>query len=342
MFKELEISNKQWRVIGVLLFFILLRYTYHPLFISIFVSLNDLILNIATFLLKILGIQAKCGQGYISLWNGVFLQMPYRNLDLKLIGILSLIITSNKVLKIRYLGVFVLWILIVHIIRIIIWGVFSSYLPGENYFEHDKIYRVLLCLFPLLLYRKNLKTAIIVQKKNDIDNILLKLCFVLFLYYTMSFIIISIGDGGQSIRNILVDWILKLSRHSLVFLGYSVQVIGRKIFNEQTYIFIDDECIGIDIMLVFCGIFLFYESFSWRLGLFCLFGVAMIFFLNAMRITYLFIFISENNYESGMFNIHHDIYNIFIYSFIVSLWYLWFFYYKKEDNDKDKGNKVKG
>ncbi len=332
MIKELKLNKKQWIIIGVLTVPFLLRFISYPIFISALEAINQHLLNIASLLLDTLGVEVEPAIDKLLLRKGFIIEMPYPNLNLKFIGILCLIIISNKNFKYKSVGLFIIWVLIAHLTRIIIWGILAEYGNTGYSFEHDKIYRILLCSFPVILYWKNVKAAITIKQKNNIENILLKLCVILLFYNVMSFLIHNIGDGGQSIRDILADWILNLSKYSLEYLGYSVDIAGRRVFNSHTYIYILDGCIGIDIILVFCGIFLFYETISWRLLLYCLSGVVLIFILNAMRITYLFIHVSEHGNDSALFNLHHELYNTFIYAFIVTLWYLWFFYFKKEDN----------
>ncbi len=331
MLQGLKLTYKQWISLCIIVFLFCIKLIWYDLYMDIINFYIHLIVTIGTSVFRLLGFEINKTTASIILNNSETISVLYGFLSLKLVSLSCAIVIINTRFKFKYLILYLGWITLANVLRLIIL-VFIKIDPETLLsFNHFNFYRSIISYFPVMVYWRSYKNLNSEVKGFNVSDIGLKISLLLFLYYLVFFIINLLGEKGMFISNILSDTILYLSKFSLSFLGYNADISGSVIGNSKTFVKLADGCIGINITLVFCGIFVFYERISWKLVSYILSGVVLIFFINAMRITYLFIYIEEHGNDSTLFKMHHDLYNVFIYAFIVLLWYLWFFYYKKEE-----------
>lgn len=128
---------------------------------------------------------------------------------------------------------------------------------------------------------------------------------------------------------ILLNQILYLSHKTLTLVGYPEAIIVNNcLYLDINYVCVGTQCLGIGIMTSFSFLILLIRS-SWLNKLFyILMGISVIICMNAVRMSYLLIYIYKNKRYDLAMEVH-DLSNYFFYAvvFLMFLVYiLWFQY----------------
>jgi exosortase/archaeosortase family protein len=136
---------------------------------------------------------------------------------------------------------------------------------------------------------------------------------------------------------LLLKVILNLSKSILDFFGYESWIIEKTISGSKAALFMDDSCIGMNLMFLFATfIALLPGSVKHKLW-FIPMGLIMIVLFNSTRIALIFISVSENN---GKYILPLEIHDLFTYPVLILtllLWIVWinrFFMPKSKRNEE--------
>ena len=134
-----------------------------------------------------------------------------------------------------------------------------------------------------------------------------------FLSYTQISPIIAVMSMG----------ILHASHYLLQFLGYHTEIVGRLIQNSQAAIVFSDSCLGLELILLFASFVAILGGKLINKVWFITLGILIIYILNILRISLIFIYLMHNQgkYELAL-NIH-DLYTYSVYIVTFILWAVW-------------------
>jgi len=121
------------------------------------------------------------------------------------------------------------------------------------------------------------------------------------------------------IHSVLIPsmWITKL-------LGAETWIDGIYLYSERTYVMLAYGCVGMHSIMLFALFILLLRYGSWKSKtLYVLFGIAMVFIVNIIRISALFMYYHHNFGDNVMGIDSHDMFNIAVYAVIFILWIIW-------------------
>ncbi len=153
--------------------------------------------------------------------------------------------------------------------------------------------------------------------KHILRNTVIALSIIIltnFLAYTQLLPIVSF----------LSTVILKSSQFFLHLLGYVSEVKDRFIFQKDGIsIFMSDSCIGLELMLIF-GSFIAIVGGKlinkiWFIGI----GIIIIYILNVLRISLIFIYLIHNNGKYSLAINIHDLFTYTVYLVTFVMWVIW-------------------
>ncbi len=133
--------------------------------------------------------------------------------------------------------------------------------------------------------------------------------FVLMVFYSKSFFI----NGEHLVHSLLssVNYVLKL-------LAYDSVLLGRTLSSPQAALYMDDSCVGINLMYLFAAFIFLMPGKAKDKFWFILSGVAAILIFNVVRIVLIYISIAANE---GKYILPVDIHDIFTYPVLgLTLW----------------------
>ncbi|OQA97588.1 MAG: Transmembrane exosortase (Exosortase_EpsH) [Bacteroidetes bacterium ADurb.Bin217] len=140
-----------------------------------------------------------------------------------------------------------------------------------------------------------------------ISVFLLALWIQILIYYT-------------DIESVLANIILYSSKNFLTLLDYSPIIIDRNIKGDNAWISLLNPCLGIQLMIAYTFILLLFKGRISKKIKFIIIGIAIIIFLNIMRISGLYIYVSNNHGSYDGFINTHDLFNIPVYFTVIILW----------------------
>jgi exosortase/archaeosortase family protein len=127
--------------------------------------------------------------------------------------------------------------------------------------------------------------------------------------------------------------ILNLSHYILSIAGYHTEITGRLIQNSQAAIYFSDTCLGLDLILIYASFIAVLggklANKIWFIGL----GVIIIYVLNILRISLIFMYLVHNRGRYDLALDIHDIYTYSVYAVTFLLWAVWINKFNKPIED---------
>jgi exosortase/archaeosortase family protein len=157
--------------------------------------------------------------------------------------------------------------------------------------------------------------------KHVLKNLFLKAFFCIFI---LGIINISIRTGLFNLDYSLTYGIMKGSSLLLKIPGYISNINHYTITGGNSIsIHMGYPCIGINLMFVFAAFIVFMKGRIIDKIWFISSGVLFIYFMNILRITFLFIYLEKTHKQDRLFVDVHDIYSYTVYFVIFLMWVLW-------------------
>ena len=149
----------------------------------------------------------------------------------------------------------------------------------------------------------------------------IKTIVLITIYYFMIIIIFNniFIINGQ----LLVNSILNTSNFFINQFGYESWLAGKTLWGYDVALYMDDSCIGINLMFLFAAFIAMLPGSFWHKLWFIPIGLFIIIIINITRIVFIFISISNNK---GVYNLPleiHDIFTFPVLGFTLLLWMLW-------------------
>lgn len=152
--------------------------------------------------------------------------------------------------------------------------------------------------------------------RNVVRNILIAITVIViinFLTYTQISPLISVLSSG----------ILQASHYFLLVLGYQTEIIGRLIQNSQATIVFSDSCLGLELILLFASFVAILGGKLKNKLWFISMGILIIYILNILRISLIFVYLVHNQGKYELALDIHDLYTYSVYIVTFILWAVW-------------------
>jgi exosortase/archaeosortase family protein len=158
-------------------------------------------------------------------------------------------------------------------------------------------------------------------EKNVLKKIFLKAFFSILI---LGLINLSVRSGIFNLDYVLTCGIMKGASLLLKIPGYFTFIEKYTLVgNDSLTIHMGYPCIGINLMFVFAVFIVFLNGHLihkiWFIGT----GILLIYFMNILRITFLFIYMEKTHRYDSLFVDVHDIYSYTIYFLIFLMWVIW-------------------
>jgi exosortase/archaeosortase family protein len=242
--------------------------------------------------------------------------------QLALLFVLALLIKSpNKSKMFFFLAGFLSYALY-NIIRISIHTIYPETLHVKNWlFTLLLIPQWLILIFFIDFYWKkypDFKNSIFEKYKiTDIayNNFFSRLIVVVVFYY-LTIVVIYNSVLGE----FLVNAILKTSNFFINLSGYDSVLMGRTIRGSQAALYMDDTCIGINLMYLFAAFIFLMPGKTKHKSWFIFAGLTLIIFYNILRIVLIYISIANNE---GKYILPVEIHDVFTYPVLIFTFWMW-------------------
>ena len=157
--------------------------------------------------------------------------------------------------------------------------------------------------------------------ENFYNKFFIKLMLVIVFYHlTIIFVFNNIFFlNGE----LLVNSILSTSNYFINFVGYESWLAGKTLWGYDVALYMDDSCIGINLMFLFAAFIAMLPGSFWHKLWFIPSGLLIIVIFNITRIVFIFISISNNKGEYNLPLEIHDIFTFPVLGFTLLLWIIW-------------------
>lgn len=156
---------------------------------------------------------------------------------------------------------------------------------------------------------------------NFYKKSILKLLILIATYYLV--IIIFFNKYFYVNGSLLVDFILNSSKMIIKTMNIDVWLLNRLIYNDKTAIFMEDSCIGVNLMFIFASFIILMPGKRWHRIIFISIGIFLIILINIIRIVLIFVMLYKAN---NVYNFPIDWHDVFTYPvllFTLLMWNLW-------------------
>lgn len=149
----------------------------------------------------------------------------------------------------------------------------------------------------------------------------LKLIALIAIYYIV--IIIFFNKYFYVNGSLLVDFILNSSKVIIKSVNIDVWLLNRVIYNDKAAIFMEDSCIGVNLMFVFASFIILMPGKRWHRFIFISVGIILIVIINIIRIVLIFIMLYKANNVYSFPIDWHDVFTYPVLVFTLLMWNLW-------------------
>ncbi len=242
--------------------------------------------------------------------------------------VLVLITKSTTRDRILYFALGIFIFSLYNSIRISIHAVFPETISVHNWiFNLILIPRWTIVFLFYYFYWKRypLIKNMIISKLNLSEKLFKQIFINLIIVNAFYYVTIIFAFNNYFFLNgeLLVKFILNMSKHSLEFFGYECSINNRTLLGDNASLFMDDACIGIDLMFLFATFIALLPGSTLNKLWYIPLGLIIIILMNATRITLIFISISNNK---GQYVLPIEIHDAFTYPvllFTLILWIIW-------------------
>jgi exosortase/archaeosortase family protein len=156
----------------------------------------------------------------------------------------------------------------------------------------------------------------------------IKIGCIVILYYFV--VIIAFKNLFFINGSLLVDFVLNTSKYWLDNFGYPATVSGKYISGPGAVLYMDDACLGIDLMFLFASFIGMMPGPVRHKIWFIPLGISAIIIMNCLRVILIFVNTTNHNGYTLPFEIH-DVFTYPVLVFTFSMWVIWInrFYKRK-------------
>jgi len=248
----------------------------------------------------------------------------------QIIAILILVLITKSSIRDRILC-FAIGLLIFSIynsIRISIHAVFPETISVHNWIFNLILiprWAIVFLFYYFYWNRYPVIKNLIINKLNLSEKIFKQIFINLIIVNAFYYFTIIVAFNSYFFINgeLLVNLILRISKNSLEFFGYDSLIENRSLLGEKASLFMDDACIGIDLMFLFATFIALLPGSTKNKIWYIPMGLTIIILMNALRIVLIFISISNNE---GQYVLPIEIHDAFTYPvlvFTLILWIIW-------------------
>lgn len=245
----------------------------------------------------------------------------------QIISIFILVIITKSPFKNKILIFFIGFVTITlyNILRILFHAYFPSTISTHNlWFNLILIPRWLIVIaFVYFYWQKFPNIRDFLRTKLKFDNKYYKrfiytLSILVVAYYLI--VILMFNDYIFLNGSLLIKTVLNSSKSILHYFGFQTWVGNRLLYNEKAALYMDDACIGINLMFVFAAFILLLPGKAANKLWFIPMGLIIIVLLNILRIVFIFISMYKAN---GHYILPLDIHDVFTYPVLIFTLLLW-------------------
>ncbi len=151
----------------------------------------------------------------------------------------------------------------------------------------------------------------------------IKVALIILIYHLV--VIITFNDyffiNGQH----LIDLVLSTSKLVLDLMGYESWINHRLIYGQKASLYMDDACIGINLMFLFAAFIYIMPGAAKHKWWFIPLGLVFIIALNCLRVILIFINLTNN----ATYSIPLEIHDLFTYPVLVLAFFMWMIWINK-------------
>ncbi len=207
--------------------------------------------------------------------------------------------------------------------------------PGTLYIKNELFNLLLIPQWIILLWlialywQKNPQIINFLSKKYKIrkgqfKSFAVKLSFAIVAYYLM--LIVFYSEDFMLNGQLLVHALLNASRYFINLLGYDTLLIGRILRNEQAALYMDDSCVGINLIFLFAVFVILMPGALKHKLWFIPAGIIFIMIYNIARIVLIFLSLVRNE---GEYLLPIEIHDIFTYPVLLFTFFMWMIWINK-------------
>ncbi len=155
----------------------------------------------------------------------------------------------------------------------------------------------------------------------------------IFLFLLLIFVFVRFNkpvEGVGRLNLFITNLIIYPAKAFLELLGYSPEIYNRDIKGDNAWIFIGIPCLGKRIMLVFSVFILIFKGNFFNKIIYVFAGLWVIILLNALRISFLYMYLDKHGsiyYRN--YNLH-EVYNYVVYAAVVAMWFVYLKFFSKK------------
>lgn len=245
--------------------------------------------------------------------------------------VIVLITRSSYKNKVYYFSSVVFIYILYNIVRITIHSLYPETLYTKNWLFNLLLIPqwIILIAFINFYWQKYPSVKNFIIKKYKIQDsayksFIHKLYYVVIIYYLMMIIIynnIFVING-----ELLVNAILKSSNYFINLLGNEAVLMGRTIRSSQAALYMDDSCVGINLMFLFAAFIFLMPGKNIHKLWFIPTGLLAIIAYNILRIVLIYESIASN---AGKYVLPVEIHDIFTYPVLVFTFFMWMIWINK-------------
>jgi exosortase/archaeosortase family protein len=164
-----------------------------------------------------------------------------------------------------------------------------------------------------------------------IDNEIIKYFLKALALYLIYYFIYELWIGPDQKVDIWLNELLARAGYNLLnIFGYVSCIDGSSICVRSTStVIIGRGCNGFDIYCIFASFIILFPGVWWKKIIYIIFGIAVIFISNIMRVTFLAI---DRYYDYKVFYYNHKYTYVFVvYAIVFGLWVLWITKFTKKN-----------
>jgi exosortase/archaeosortase family protein len=225
------------------------------------------------------------------------------------------------------------------IIRIAVMAIFiySSDFLAVRVISELSVLIMNLGLFLLIFYWFKVDFALkkVLIEKLKISKELLRSLFLKAFYciLILGTVNLLIRTGLFNLNYTLTYGIMKVSSLLLKFGGFLSYIDHSSLVGKNLIsIHLGYPCIGINLMFVFAAFIVFMNGRLINKIWFVCSGIVLIYLMNILRVTFLFIYLVKSGKNDALFVDVHDIYSYTVYFVIFLMWVLWIKKFNFSDN----------
>jgi exosortase/archaeosortase family protein len=244
----------------------------------------------------------------------------------QIIGVLAVVLLTKSRILNKFLSFIVafFFLSIYNVLRISLHALYPETSIGHNWFFNLLLIPrwIIVLGFAWYYWRKFPAIFELIKEKFGFTNefikkTFLKIAIIIVAYYFV--IILTYNDTLLINGSLLISFILNSSKFFINLLGYECWINNRLIYGTNASLYMDDACIGINLMFLFASFIALLPGRRKHKFWFIPMGLMIIVLLNCIRIVLIFINISK----TGRYSMFLEIHDLFTYPVLVFTFFMW-------------------